>query len=51
MLLKPFDLSVTKKVNNFHKTIEVDSDKSISIRSFLLGAISQKISSVKNVLE
>jgi len=51
MLLKPFDLSVTNKVNNFHKTIEVDSDKSISIRSFLLGAISQKISSVKNVLE
>ena len=50
-MLKPFDLSVNKKIGNFNGTIEVDSDKSISIRSFLIGAICQKVSSVKNVLE
>jgi len=50
-MLKPFDLSVKKRVGCFNKTIMVDSDKSISIRSFLLGAISEKVSSVKNVLE
>ena len=51
MLLKPFDLSLNEKVKTFHKIIEVDSDKSISIRSFLIGAISQKKSFAKNVLE
>ena len=51
MLFKAFDLLVGEKTKSFNKIIEVDSDKSISIRSFLLGAISQKISSVKNVLE
>ena len=51
MLFKPIDLSVSKKTKPFNKIIEVDSDKSISIRSFLVGAICQKISSVKNVLE
>ena len=51
MLLKPFDLLLNEKVKTFHKSIEVDSDKSISIRSFLIGAISQKISFTRNVLE
>ena len=51
MLFKPIDLSVSKKTKPFNKIIEVDSDKSISIRSFLIGAICQKISSIKNVLE
>jgi 3-phosphoshikimate 1-carboxyvinyltransferase len=51
MSLKPFDLSLNKKIKSFHKIINIDSDKSISIRSFLIGAISQKISSVNNVLE
>ena len=51
MLNRPFDLSVNQKTKNFNKVIRVDSDKSISIRSFLIGSISQKISSVKNVLE
>ena len=50
-MLNPFDLSIKKRIGNFNKTIEVDSDKSISIRSFLIGAICQKVSSVKNVLE
>jgi len=45
--------SVTSKyrIGSFNKTIEVDSDKSISIRSFLIGSISQGISEIKNVLE
>ena len=50
MVLKKFNLSLNHKINNFNKIIDVDSDKSISIRSFLIGAISQNISS-KNVLE
>ena len=51
MLNRPFDLSVNQKTKNFNKVIRVDSDKSISIRSFLVGSICQKISTVKNVLE
>ena len=45
--------SVTSKnrIDSFNKTIEVDSDKSISIRAFLIGSISQGISNLKNVLE
>ena len=48
---KSFQLIVKSKISPFQKTIHVDSDKSISIRSFLIGAISQNISNVKNVLE
>tara|TARA_Y100000768_G_C23984831_1_gene688129 strand:+ start:1343 stop:2689 length:1347 start_codon:yes stop_codon:yes gene_type:complete len=51
MVLKKFNLSLNHKIDNFNKVIDVDSDKSISIRSFLIGAISQDISFVKNVLE
>ena len=51
MLSKSFNLTINKKIKSFKKVIEVDPDKSISIRSFLLGAISYNISSVKNVLE
>ncbi|MDC0511588.1 3-phosphoshikimate 1-carboxyvinyltransferase [Pelagibacteraceae bacterium] len=51
MSLKSFNLIVNKKINAFKKTITIDSDKSISIRSFLIGAISHKISIVNNVLE
>ena len=45
--------SVTSKnrIDSFNKTIEVDSDKSISIRAFLISSISQGISRIKNVLE
>ena len=45
------NLVVKKKTSSFKKTLKVDSDKSISIRSFLIGAISHNISSVNNVLE
>ena len=51
MSQKSFSVIVNSKVKPFKKTIKVDSDKSISIRSFLIGAIAQKISSAKNVLE
>ena len=51
MINKNFDLVIKKKINSFNKTITVDSDKSISIRSVLIGSISQNISQVKNILE
>ena len=46
-----FSLHVSKPIKNFKKNIRVDSDKSISIRSFLIGSISEGISTVDNVLE
>jgi len=51
MLNKSFLLHVSKPIKPYHKTIQVDSDKSISIRSFLVGAVSHNISEIKNVLE
>ena len=51
MVLKKFDLTVKEKISPFIKTIKVDSDKSISIRSFLIGAICHNISIANNVLE
>ena len=51
MLNKSFSLHVSKLIKPFNKVIIVDSDKSISIRSFLIGAVSHNISEVKNVLE
>jgi 3-phosphoshikimate 1-carboxyvinyltransferase len=51
MQSKSFNLIINNLIKPFKKTIQVDSDKSVSIRSFLIGAISQDISKVKNVLE
>ena len=51
MSTKSFSLVLKKKISPYIKTIKVDSDKSISIRSFLIGSISHNISSVKNILE
>ena len=51
MSIKKFNLIINKKISNFKKEIKVDSDKSISIRSFLIGAIGHNISYVNNVLE
>ena len=51
MYPKKFNLKLHKKILPFKKTIVVDSDKSISIRSFLFGAISQNLSIANNVLE
>ena len=51
MRSKSFTLNTNSLIQPFTKTISVDSDKSLSIRSFLIGAISQDVSVVKNVLE
>ena len=51
MYSKSFNLEIKKEISPFKKKIKIDSDKSISIRSFLIGAIAQNISSVKNVLD
>ena len=48
MKTKSFDVELNKKIKNFKKTINVDSDKSLSIRSFLLGSISHNISELDN---
>ncbi len=51
MSKRSFNLVLNNKISTFKKTISVDSDKSISIRSFLIGAISQDISIADNILE
>ena len=51
MYSKSIIVNINHKIRSFKKVIKVDSDKSISIRSFLIGAISQNISHAKNVLE
>ncbi|MDB9760467.1 3-phosphoshikimate 1-carboxyvinyltransferase [Pelagibacteraceae bacterium] len=51
MLNKSFSIKIFNQIKSYNKTINVDSDKSISIRSFLIGAISHNISEIKNVLE
>ena len=51
MISKKFNLSLKHRIGDFKKIIEVDPDKSISIRSFIVGAISENLSYIKNVLE
>ena len=51
MKVNSFSVRINSKIKQFKKTIQVDSDKSISIRSFLIGAISQDISKANNVLK
>ncbi len=51
MSSKSFNLNINNQIKPFKKIIEVDSDKSLSIRSFLIAAISQDISKANNVLE
>ena len=48
---KKFNLFLNRKIKPYKKKIEVDSDKSLSIRSFLLGSICQNISIANNILE
>ena len=48
---KKFNVFLNSKILNFKKTIEVDPDKSLSIRSFLIGSIAKDISLAKNILE
>ena len=49
--IQTFSIKVNQRIKPFHKIIEVDADKSLSIRSFLIGSICQNISIVTNVLE
>ena len=42
-------LVINNKINNYNKTISVDGDKSISIRSLLLGSQSYGICKIKNL--
>jgi 3-phosphoshikimate 1-carboxyvinyltransferase len=51
MIQKKFNLFLNSQISNYKKKIYVDSDKSISIRSFLIGSISNNISKTNNVLE
>ncbi len=51
MVNKSFSVNTSGQIKSYDKTINVDSDKSISIRSFLIGAISHNITEIKNVLE
>ena len=51
MKSKSFSIKSEYKLKPFKKTIQVDPDKSLSIRTFLVGAISQGISNATNILE
>ena len=51
MSSKSFNLLLKCKIPRFKRTIEVDADKSLSIRSFIIGSLGQGVSSVFNVLE
>ena len=51
MKRKIFTVEINQKIKPFKKQITVDSDKSLSIRSFLIGSICQGVSNVDNVLE
>ncbi len=51
MYPKSYNLVINKKISSFKNNIKVDSDKSISIRSFIISSISQNVSIIKNVLE
>lgn len=51
MINSSFNVILNKKISPFNKVIEVDPDKSISIRSILIGSISLNISTVNNILE
>ena len=48
---KSFNLVLKNKVSPYKRIIEIDSDKSISIRSFLIGSICNSTSISENVLE
>ena len=51
MQIKKFNLIIKKKISSYNKEINVDSDKSLSIRSFLIGSICHNISTANNILE
>ena len=46
-----FSVLIKKKINRFNKSIKVEGDKSLSIRSLLLASQCIGISKVKNLLD
>ncbi len=50
MKYKKYLVKISQPIKSFNHTINVDSDKSISIRSFLIGSISHDISKISNAL-
>ena len=48
---KSFSVFINKRISSFRKTIKVDSDKSVSIRSLLIGSVSNNISHISDILE
>ena len=51
MSSKSFNVIIKNRISPFNKEIYVDSDKSMSIRGFLIAAISENFSTINNVLE
>ena len=51
MVDKHFSVTFKKKINKFNKSVKVDSDKSISQRSFIIGSVCEGVSFVENILE
>ena len=51
MVDKHFSVIFNEKINQFSKSINIDSDKSISQRSFIIGSICEGVSKVENILE
>ncbi len=48
---RKLNVFLNSRIPSFNKTINVDPDKSLSIRSFLIASICNNVSSVNNVLE
>ena len=48
---KSISVSINKKISNFNKTIEVASDKSLSLRALMLASQCVGISKIKKLLE
>ena len=44
-------INIQKKIKNFNKSITVDGDKSISIRSLIFASLANGISNINNLLE
>ncbi len=49
--MKPFSVTVKKKINKFNKSIYVDGDKSISHRALLISSQAYGISKLRGLLE
>mgnify|MGYP006085497121 CR=1 FL=1 len=51
MTSRKFSVEITKQIPDFVKKINVDGDKSISIRACIIGSISQNVTKIDNILE